>query len=270
MKAVAGSSTSATTAPAPSTSTGRLSATTSATASRHRPSSSTSATARSTSSTQSSAEAAPYDDQMVLLERESPLGSIAEYFSDATSGHGRMVFIGGEAGVGKTTFVDRSVSDTAGSAHVARGACDGSSTPAPLGPLREMLASLPAGIWPERSDRSEVFTRLAEALSRAARPYVLVVEDVHWADEATLDLLRFFARRVHRLPVLVLVTFRSEEAVGSHPLRVLLGDVGSCTGLRRIDLRPLSVRAVLALVEEAGATAVLDVEELHEVTGGNP
>jgi len=207
---------------------------------------------------------------MLLLERESPLGSIAEYFSEATARHGRMVFVGGEAGVGKTTFVDRFVVDAESSARVARGACDGSSTPAPLGPLREMLPSLPDGVWPDRSDRTQVFARLAEALAGADRPHVLVVEDAHWADEATLDLLRYFARRVHRLPVLVVVTFRSEEAVGVHPLRVLLGDVGSSSGLRRIDLRPLSARAVQSLVEVAGDTDALDPDELHEVTGGNP
>ena len=179
---------------------------------------------------------------MVLLERTPALGSVADYLSSATVGNGRLVFIGGEAGVGKTTFVDRVVSDAGPAVRIAYGACDGSSTPAPLGPLREMLPALPGDVWPPDADRAEVFTRLSEVLGRPGTPYLLVVEDAHWADDATLDLLRHLARRVHRLRALVLVTFRTEEAVGSHALRVLFGDVANASGVRRVDLNPLTGR----------------------------
>ncbi len=211
---------------------------------------------------------------MVLLERAPALGSAAEYLAAASTGHGRLVLIGGEAGVGKTTFVDHIVASAGSTFRLARGGCDGSSTPAPLGPLREMLPALPAQVWPDDAPRPEVFTRLSEALARPGTPYLLVVEDVHWADDATLDLVRHLARRVHHLRALVLVTFRIEEAVGNHPLRVLFGDVASATGLRRIDLNPLSVDGVRALLEEAdvepdsGPRA--DPVELHRLTAGNP
>ena len=98
---------------------------------------------------------------MVLLERTPALGSVTDYLAAAASGHGRLVFIGGEAGVGKSTLVERVVHDAGSTVRVARGACDGSSTPSPLGPLREMLPALPGGIWPDGVDRAEVFTRLS-------------------------------------------------------------------------------------------------------------
>src|SRR4051794_29221460 len=211
---------------------------------------------------------------MVLLERTPALGSAADYLSSASVGNGRLVFIGGEAGVGKTTFVERVVADAGSTVRVARGACDGSSTPAALGPLREMLPALPGDVWPADADRPEVFTRLTEALAAPGTPYLLVIEDAHWADDATLDLLRHLARRVHRLRALVLVTFRSEEAVGTHALRVLFGDVASASGVRRIDLNPLSPAGVRALLDEAsrdqGPSPATGPEELHRVTGGNP
>ncbi|MBV9923217.1 MAG: AAA family ATPase, partial [Pseudonocardia sp.] len=212
---------------------------------------------------------------MVLLERTAALGSAADYLRAATAGNGRLVFVGGEAGVGKTTFVDEVVAQAGGSVRLARGACDGSATPPPLGPLREMLPALPVGVWPENAERADVFLRLTEALARPGTPYLLVVEDAHWADDATLDLLRHLARRVHHLRVLVLVTFRTEEAVASHPLRILFGDVAAAAGVRRIDLNALTLDGVRALVDkerrgEADAPGHLDPEELHRVTGGNP
>ena len=167
---------------------------------------------------------------MSLLERDAALQGAADYLADAVAGDGRVVFVAGEAGVGKTVFVDAVVERRAPRSRVAQGACDGSATPAPLGPLREMLPDLPAEVWPDGVERHEVFTRLSEALRDPVRPFLLVIEDAHWADDATLDLVRHLARRAHRLRALVLVTYRAEETVGQHPLRVLLGDVASAVG----------------------------------------
>lgn len=212
---------------------------------------------------------------MVLLERTPALGSAADYLVSATYGNGRLVFVGGEAGVGKTSFVEQVVSDAGSSVRLARGSCDGSSTPAALGPLREMLPALPVGVWPEDAERADVFLNLTEVLGRPGTPYLLVIEDAHWADEATLDLVRHLARRVHRLRALVLVTFRSEDAVGTHALRVLFGDVAGASGVRRIDLSPLTLDAVRSLLAahrpaDVDETVEPDAEELYAVTGGNP
>lgn len=211
---------------------------------------------------------------MALLERDAPLRNASDYLAAASRGNGRLVFIGGEAGVGKTVFVDQVVADAGSTVRLARGACDGSTTPAPLGPLREMLPALPGDVWPDgadRADRAGVFFRLAEALGRPGAPYLLVIEDAHWADDATLDLVRHLARRVHRLRALVLVTYRSEETAGSHALRVLFGDVAGASGVRRIDLNPLTPDGVQALLEAAPRRdGALDVGELYRATGGNP
>src|SRR4051812_11782116 len=111
---------------------------------------------------------------MVLLERESALLGAAEYLADALAGHGRVVFVAGEAGIGKTVFVDSVAGAAGASVVVAHGACDGSATPAPLGPLRDMLPDLPADVWPEGVDRHEVFARLSEALRAPHPPHLLV------------------------------------------------------------------------------------------------
>ena len=129
-----------------------------------------------------------------------------------------------------------------------------------------MLPDLPADVWPEDADRHDVFTRLAEALRDPSRPFLLVLEDAHWADDATLDLIRYLGRRVHRLRALVLVTYRAEDVTGPHPLRVVIGDVASAAGIRRIDLSPLTLGAVRSLVGEERE----DADEVYAVTGGNP
>ncbi len=206
---------------------------------------------------------------MALLERGPAQQAAADYLADAASGNGRLVFVAGEAGVGKTVFVDSVVEAAAGGVSLAEGSCDGSTTPAPLGPLRDMLPDLPDDVWPDGADRFDVFTRLTEALRDPQRPFLLVIEDAHWADDATLDLVRHLARRVHRLRALVLISYRSEEATGQHPLRVVLGDVASAVGVRRIDLGPLTPAAVRRLVEAAPGGGV-DADELYRETGGNP
>ena len=171
----------------------------------------------------------------VLLERDGQLRTAADYLADAAGGHGRLVFIAGEAGVGKTTFVNALLSQVGPAARVATGWCDGSSTPAPLGPFVEMLPNLPDQVWPEGATRQEFFARLVGALRepRTREPYLLVVEDAHWADEATLDLVRHLARRVHGCRALVLVTYRPDEVTATHPLRTVVGDAATMTGTRR-------------------------------------
>ncbi len=207
-----------------------------------------------------------------LLERDEQLRAARGYLAEAAAGHGRLVYVAGEAGIGKSTFVTQVVSDAGAAALAAVGGCDGSATPAPLGPLHEMLPDLPDGLWPPDATRQQVFTRLLEALRDppGAKPYLLVVEDAHWADEATLDLLRFLARRIDGCRALVLVTFRPEDAPAGRGLRILLGDTASAAGTRRIDLAALSPEAVGELVAERPVSERSDPQQLHRVTGGNP
>src|ERR687885_963184 len=179
---------------------------------------------------------------MRLLERETHLRTAAAYLADAAAGHGRLVFVAGEAGVGKMSFVREVVRAAGDDVRVATGLCDGSSTPAPLAPLLEMLPQLPADVWPPDASRHEVFARLVAALRSppTPEPYLLVVDDAHWADEATVDLLRHLARRVHGTRALVLVTYRPEDTPAGHALRVLMGEAATSAGVRRLDVGPLS------------------------------
>jgi predicted ATPase len=145
----------------------------------------------------------------------------------------------------------------------------------PLGPLVEMLPRLPADVWPRDATRQDVFARLLAALRepRQREPYLLVIEDAHWADEATLDLIRHLSRRVHGCRVLVLVTYRPEDTTPGHPLRIVLGDAATATGTRRLDLPALSRAAVQTLAQQYARShpevALADVERLYRVTGGN-
>src|SRR5690349_11027918 len=205
---------------------------------------------------------------MRLVERESHLRTAAAYLADAAAGHGRLVFVAGEAGVGKTTFVRHVLQDAADDVRAATGMCEGSSTPAPLAPLLEMLPELPAEVWPQDVSRQEVFARLVAALRAppTPQPYLLVVEDAHWADEATVDLLRHLARRVHSTRALVLVTYRPEDAPDGSPLRMLMGEAATAAGVRRLDVAPLSPAGVRSLAVDSSLTAAdADLVRLHRV-----
>jgi DNA-binding CsgD family transcriptional regulator/tetratricopeptide (TPR) repeat protein len=187
-----------------------------------------------------------------LLEREVPLAALGEHLAAAAAGEGRLILVGGEAGVGKTALL-RQFADEA-DARVLWAACDGLFTPQPLAPLDDLNLS-------SDGPRSEVFAATLDALTSESA--LVVVEDAHWADEATLDLLRYLGRRLDRTRTLLVVTYRDDEIGATHPLRMLLGEVGFD---RRITLRPLTVEGVRTL---AAGTEV-DPVELHRLTRGNP
>jgi DNA-binding CsgD family transcriptional regulator/tetratricopeptide (TPR) repeat protein len=205
---------------------------------------------------------------MGLLEREQALASLTDHADQARRGEGRLVLVAGEAGVGKSALLDRFTADLT-AARLYWGACDGLFTPRPLGAFADIAGQLGgevAGLYRAQAARDELFGALLAELARPGGLRVVVVEDIHWADEATLDLLRFLARRIGELPVLILATYREDELAASYPLRVALGELAVQRSTRRIELSPLSASAVETMAAGSG----LDAGELFRVTGGNP
>jgi DNA-binding CsgD family transcriptional regulator/tetratricopeptide (TPR) repeat protein len=176
--------------------------------------------------------------------------------------------VGGEAGVGKTALVRRFSEEQPRSARILWGECDALFTPRPLGPLLD-IARLTGGDFERLVDGGAKPHEVADALMRelaTASPALVILEDLHWADEATLDVLRLLCRRIATVRALVVATYRDDELDRSHPLRLVLGDIGRGERVARLELEPLSVDAV-ALLAAAGN---VDVRELYRKTSGNP
>jgi len=201
-----------------------------------------------------------------LLERADDLSALGERLNAVSeSGQGRLVLVSGEAGVGKTTIVRRFCSGE--STPVLWGDCDPLYTPRPLGPLyamadeggEELRAALARGVMPH-----EVVAALADEM-RNGLPTIFVLEDLHWADEATLDVLRLLCRRLDSLNALVVGTFRDDELDRAPLLRIVLGEIAPGRGAR-LKLAPLSRDAVTQLAEPHGTDPV----ELYRKTAGNP
>ncbi|NUR09551.1 MAG: AAA family ATPase, partial [Nocardioidaceae bacterium] len=203
----------------------------------------------------------------MLLERDELLLGLRHLAVEAESSHGRLVFVAGEAGVGKTTLVNAVAAEVADRPMtVRRGGCDDLTTPAALGPVLEALPELDDALEEHVSvGRLSLFRRVRDLL--AAGPTLLVLDDVHWADEATLDLLRYLGRRIDGLPLLVVATYRSEEVGSGHPLAATLGRLTSSPVVVRLQVPPLSAAAVRELAARAGSA--LDADELFRTTGGN-
>lgn len=203
-----------------------------------------------------------------FLERDSQVDTLLGYAAEADAGNGRLVLVQGEAGAGKSTLVER-LETLLQNATWHWGGCDGLFTPIPLAPLRDIAESIGGPLLAaSRSDagREVLFAALLEAVRADPGLTVLAFEDAQWADEATLDLLRFLGRRVQRERALLLVTFREEDPASSSRLRAALGELSRQRGTRRVALPALSPTAVAQLVGDTG----LDPAEVHRLTGGNP
>ena len=181
------------------------------------------------------------------------------------TGRGAVVLVTGEAGSGKSSVTRAFLDRVEGQLLVAAGGCDDLLAPRGLAPFRDMAEALPdlARALSAEGQPDDVFPALLRFV--AARPTVLVVEDVHWADDVTLDAIRYLSRRIAGVPAILLLTFRPEDVGATHPLRGILGGLGS-SSVRRLELAPLSVDAVRRL----GGLDDGEAAEIHRVTHGNP
>ncbi len=203
----------------------------------------------------------------MLLEREHALAVLHGAHSETRVGQGRLLFVAGEAGIGKTALVNAFCEAVGRSGRVLQGACDALATPRPLGPfvdVAEQTGGDLAAIVGEGGRPHDVLAVVKTELDR--EPTVLVLEDLHWADEATLDVVRMLGRRIAAVPALVLATYRDDQLARTHPLRVMVGDLATVSGVSRLRLEPLSREAVTRLA----VGGIMDADDVHRVTGGNP
>ena len=201
-----------------------------------------------------------------LLERSRHLEVLQNAYSAAVRArNGRLLMVEGEAGVGKTALVTAFCNELGGSTRILRGACDALFTPRPLGPFLDM-ANHAGDDFSEllQGDPKpyEVAAALIQDLADGP-PTVVILEDLHWADEATLDVIRLLCRRLDGLPALVIGVYRENELAHAHPLRLVLGGLG---GVERVGVEPLSRTAVAAIADEYR----LDGDDLYRLSGGNP
>ncbi|HKP17296.1 MAG TPA: AAA family ATPase [Gaiellaceae bacterium] len=202
---------------------------------------------------------------MELLERDGALAALAEAHAAATRGEGRAVLVTGEPGIGKTSLVTQFLRRLDPGARSFVGTCDDLSVPRPLGPIRDLVGTISAPL--ERAltadtTRHDIQGLLIEELELAPRPTVLVIEDVHWADDATLDAITVLGRRIASLPAVLVLTFREGEAPPGHTVRAAVGAIPADV-LTVVELAPLSQEAVAAL---AGDRA----RQVYAATRGNP
>jgi DNA-binding CsgD family transcriptional regulator/tetratricopeptide (TPR) repeat protein len=204
----------------------------------------------------------------VLIERDEPLESLLGAARRAAAGQGSTAVLGGEAGIGKTTLL-REFSQRIGNKYrVLWGGCEALFTPRPLGPLQDMAQALDRrviGLLNETAAPARLFPMLLNSLQEATKTTVLVFEDVHWADNATLDLVKYLGRRVSFVRAMLVLTLRSDEIGADHPLTQVLGDLPS-PATTRIELQPLSPQGVALLAEQSGRSG----SDLHRITAGNP
>jgi DNA-binding CsgD family transcriptional regulator/tetratricopeptide (TPR) repeat protein len=204
-----------------------------------------------------------------LLERSHHLSALHEALA-ATLGarRGILVLLGGEAGGGKTTLLRRFCATREPVDRVLWGSCDPLFTPRPLGPFLDIAQETGGELRDLMAAGAKPY-QIAAAVARmaqASRGTIIVLEDLHWADEATLDVLSLLGRRIEAIPALVIATYRDDELDRTHPLRRLLGELRSTTSIRRLTTQPLSPDGVAALAAPHG----LDADALYRATAGNP
>jgi len=213
-------------------------------------------------------EGAAAESHRELLEREHELAALAAALTDVREGvGGRLVLVGGEAGVGKTALLRRFCDDSAPGARLLWGACDALFTPRPLGPFLDVAETI-GGEFEDLVETGAKPHEVASALRRELRrqtPTILVLEDLQSADEASLDVLKLLARRVDTVPALVLASYRDDELDRGHRLRVVIGELAASEPTRRLRLSSLSSAAVAQLAEPRG----VDADELYRTTSGN-
>ncbi|WP_095202995.1 helix-turn-helix transcriptional regulator [Mesorhizobium carmichaelinearum] len=204
----------------------------------------------------------------MLLERQTQLEQLGGFLSQAARGCGHVAALSGEAGAGKSALVEAFAGSVADGARIFRSACEDLSIPDPLGPLydlaREAQWAMPQAVAARRGERLPLFSDALDVFETRTQPTLLVIEDLHWADDATLDFVRFLGRRIANTHILVLLTARTDRSEGQMRVRRALGEIPA-GNVARIDVPLLSEAAVLSLAAGAGR----DGDAIYRATAGN-
>lgn len=204
---------------------------------------------------------------MDLFDRETEMQELSATLERVVCGEGAVVALLGEAGIGKSSLARAFLENAEPKLGVLRGFCDDLGIAEPLGVLRDLARDMGIDL-PEKlaepGERLRAFSDVFEGITNAAAPCVVLVEDIHWADDATVDFLRYLTRRIAGTRVMVILTARTDEMAGRNSVRRIIGDFAS-QDARRIELRPLSETTVARLA----ATVGRDPKHLYELTTGN-
>lgn len=235
----------------------------------------------------------------VMVGRAEPLRALTDAFDATRRGGGHLVVVGGEAGSGKTRLVNEFLGSLDDAVRLQGGCLELGQAVMPLAPLAGVLRQLardlgeepadelvgpqlagflpgrpqvaPTSEWTGQAGMFESFRVVLDQLSADA-PVVLVLEDLHWADRSTLDLLAWLSRTLPESRVLVVATYRSDEMRRSHPLRPVLAELGRLAHVQRVDLQPLSEAEVVELLTgiHGGPVAPQLAHEIADRSEGNP
>jgi ATP/maltotriose-dependent transcriptional regulator MalT len=204
-----------------------------------------------------------------LIERDYALQRLHDAAGRAGQGSGLTVLVSGEAGIGKTALVRRLVRDRAVDGdRVLWGSCEALFSPRPLGPIYDMASAFDPevqGMLGVDGHRARLFSAILADLQQCSRTTLLILEDLHWADTATLDLVKYLARRISPLRAMLLLTYRDDEVGDRHPLQLVFGDLPADAAVR-VPLSPLSEDGVASMARECGYPAA----GIFAATGGNP
>jgi DNA-binding CsgD family transcriptional regulator len=226
----------------------------------------------------------------MLVGREREQQRLSALLNSAVNGQGRLILISGEAGIGKSALVLELTTEAATrGVSVLTGHCYDLSVTPPYGPWRELLARLssddellpiPGALSddgdPEPGGEATLFRQVLELLTAisATNAAIVVLEDLHWADQASLDLLRYIARHMRELPLLLIATYRTDEVTRRHPLAQLLPALVREAPAERIELRRLDDQALRTLLADRYGLAIEPearlVSYLSRIAEGNP
>lgn len=205
---------------------------------------------------------------MTLIERDVFLIALQKHFNNVEGGKGHCILLSGEAGIGKSALIKAFCKEQSNNCCIFQGSCDDLFTPRTLAPLYDVLWQVNKQRWPvppSHEERSVLFASFFQELSTKKQHFLIVFEDIHWADEGTLDFIKFFIRRIDQLPCLFILSYRDNEIYTNHLLRNVLGKLPS-DSFTKLILTPLSKPAVI----EMAKLKDFNGEEVYSITGGNP